>query len=112
MKRILGIVLAVALVVVVAFVIFGAVSLNSSGTGSDVSLQLFFFHPHTLTVSAGTTVTWTDKDFIPHNVIGDGWASGAMGYNDTFTHTFATPGTYNYRCTHHFWMKGRVIVTP
>jgi plastocyanin len=102
----------VVVVVVIAFAIFGSMSLNSSGTGSNVSLQLFFFHPHTLTVSAGTTVTWTNKDFIPHNVLGDGWASGSLGLNDTFTHTFATAGTYDYRCTHHFWMKAKVIFTP
>jgi plastocyanin len=70
------------------------------------------FTPAAIQVTAGTTVTWTfDDRFVPHNVNGDGWTSGDPKARGTFTHTFDRPGTYDYRCTLHDGMDGRVVVT-
>ena len=102
-----GIILAVVIIVVAIFVV---VSLASTGTGNSVEMLGFFFHPRTLTVSQGATVVWTNKDFVNHTVIGQGWGSGNLGRNGTYSHTFAQTGTFDYHCSHHFWMKGRVIV--
>ncbi len=62
-----------------------------------------------LTVEAGTTVTWVFQDDMPHNVVGDGFASEIM-QSGTFTYTFTDPGTYPYVCTLHPNMTGTVVV--
>ena len=70
------------------------------------------FTPPAIQVTAGTTVTWSfDDRFVPHDVTGDGWTSGDPKSKGTFTHTFDGPGTYDYRCTLHDGMDGRVVVT-
>jgi plastocyanin len=76
-----------------------------------VDLHNIAFNPRTVTIKAGQTVAWHfDDGSIVHNVTGNGWASSDLdtGY---YTHTFTTPGTYNYQCTIHSGMDGTVIVT-
>jgi plastocyanin len=69
------------------------------------------FTPGAIQVAVGTEVTWEFKDrFVPHDVTGDGWASGEPQRSGTYTHTFNQPGTYPYRCTLHDGMDGRVVV--
>jgi plastocyanin len=68
------------------------------------------FRPAAVEVPAGTTVTWHfDDGQVPHNVKGPGFASPNQT-KGTFTHTFASPGEYRYRCTLHADMVGRVVV--
>ena len=70
------------------------------------------FTPAAIQVAVGTEVTWEFKDrFVPHDVTGDGWASGEPRRKGSFTHTFDRPGTYPYRGTIHDNMTGRVVVT-
>jgi plastocyanin len=70
------------------------------------------FSPGAIQVPAGTAVTWRFEDrFVPHDVTGEGWRSGEPRRKGSFTHTFARPGTYPYRCTLHEGMDGRVVVT-
>jgi plastocyanin len=70
------------------------------------------FSPGAIQVPAATAVTWTFEDgLIPHDVKGDGFASGKPRRDGSFTHTFDRPGTYTYRCTLHDGMDGRVVVT-
>jgi plastocyanin len=69
------------------------------------------FSPPAVSVPAGTTVTWRFTDGEPHNVVGDGFASPVQQAG-TFRHTFAGPGRFDYRCTLHTFMRGRVVVTP
>ncbi len=109
MKILLSIIAAVILLVLVLFVV--VILTSPSKTGNQVNLQFFSFHPGTLTVSAGTTVTWTDKDFFAHhNVIGSTFASPELSRGDSYSYKFTQPGTYTYRCSHHRWMKGTVVV--
>ncbi|HVM15820.1 MAG TPA: plastocyanin/azurin family copper-binding protein [Egibacteraceae bacterium] len=69
------------------------------------------FDPPVVQVPAGTTVTWAFTDGgTRHNVVGDGFES-EVASDGTFTHTFARPGTYDYTCTLHSGMDGRVIAT-
>jgi plastocyanin len=69
------------------------------------------FDPVTVEVPAGTSVTWRFEDGgTPHDVTGDGWKSGDPQSEGTFRHTFDRPGTYDYRCTLHSGMNGRVVV--
>jgi plastocyanin len=79
---------------------------------SEVAAKDNRFSPEAIQVPAGTAVTWTFEDgFVPHDVMGDGFASGKPRREGSFTHTFDQPGTYPYRCTLHDGMDGRVVVT-
>jgi plastocyanin len=70
------------------------------------------FDPVAVEVPAGATVTWRFEDgSVPHDVTGDGWKSGKPQSEGTFRHTFERAGTYDYRCTLHSGMEGRVAVT-
>jgi plastocyanin len=81
---------------------------------ATVQIDNFAFTPATLTVTAGTTVTWKNEDDSPHR-IGDKdgtFRSAALDTDDAFSHTFATPGEYPYICTIHPYMVGKIIVKP
>jgi plastocyanin len=84
----------------------------SAAAGGQVTIQSFSFGPQTLTVSAGTTVTWTNDDSVTHTVTAaDGsFNSGNLKPGDQFTYTFSAPGTYSYHCSIHPFMTGQVVV--
>lgn len=79
---------------------------------NDVKIDNFTFGPGTLTVAAGTTVTWTNRDDIPHNVVStDGvFKSKVVDTDEKFSYTFAKPGTFPYFCSIHPRMTGKVVV--
>jgi plastocyanin len=83
--------------------------------GNNVAIRNFAFSPASLTVRAGTEVTWTNQDSDAHTVTSDGSGgplnSKALNTGDTFSHTFAEPGTYKYLCTIHPFMTATVTVT-
>ncbi|MGZ4586034.1 MAG: cupredoxin domain-containing protein [Mycobacterium sp.] len=81
--------------------------------GNQVNIDGFAFAPATLTVAAGTTVTWTNRDEEPHTVAAsDGsFHSPGMGTGATYTHTFTDAGTYDYVCSIRPMMHGTVVVT-
>jgi plastocyanin len=81
--------------------------------GNQVTIDGFAFEPASLTVTAGTTVTWTNRDEEPHTVAAsDGsFHSPGMGTGGTFTHTFSAAGTFDYVCSIHPMMHGTVVVT-
>ncbi len=80
---------------------------------ATVGLKGFMFGPSTLTVVAGTRVTWKNDDPEPHTVASvDGkFRSGALDQGDAFSFTFKAPGTYRYVCTIHPQMVGTIVVT-
>jgi plastocyanin len=80
---------------------------------NTVSIKNFGFSPATISVTAGSTVEWTNKDSVQHDVTfaGGSIVSTVLNHNDTFSHTFLTPGTYHYICSIHPFMHGTVIVT-
>ncbi|WP_134066941.1 cupredoxin domain-containing protein [Mycobacteroides salmoniphilum] len=80
--------------------------------GPAVNIENFAFNPPTLTVPAGTTVTWTNKDEEPHNVVAeDGtFRSPGMDAQGTFSYQFSKAGTYQYVCGIHPFMKATVVV--
>jgi plastocyanin len=80
---------------------------------STVSIANFTFGPKTLTVKAGTTVTWTNNDDIVHGIASSNNAfkkSGALDTDDSYSFTFTTPGTYQYFCYLHPYMVGSIVV--
>jgi plastocyanin len=87
-----------------------------SVTGSGGAYSSFGFSPSSLSIKAGTTVTWTDKTDAPHTVTSDAGDpaafNGSLGGNGaTFKFTFTTPGTYNYHCNIHPYMTATITVT-
>jgi plastocyanin len=78
----------------------------------QVVIKDFMFMPDTLTVKAGATVTWANKDQEPHTVVGDGgeFRSGAMDTGETFSFRFEHPGTYHFACSIHPRMVGTIVV--
>ena len=94
---------------------------SSPGTGSgepganEVWIQGMAFTPSTRTVTAGTTIKWTNKDNANHTVTSDvgsseTFDSGSLGKGETFTWQFNTAGTIHYHCTFHTGMKASVVV--
>lgn len=81
-----------------------------------VVIENYAFSPANITVKKGTTVTWTNKDTVEHNVEfdeapTDGDKAGPMlGKGETYSFTFNAVGTYSYICTPHPYMKGTVTV--
>jgi plastocyanin len=72
----------------------------------------FMFAPASITVKAGTTVTWTNRDEEPHTVVSVSglFRSGALDTNESFSFKFDRPGTYQYVCTIHPRMIGTIVV--
>src|SRR6202008_4495521 len=79
---------------------------------SAVKIDNFSFGPANLTIGAGTTVTWTNNDDVPHTVVSDDklFKSKALDTDDKFSYTFTKPGTYNYFCSVHPKMIAKVVV--
>jgi plastocyanin len=92
----------------------GAASTAAADTksGSAVTIDNFSFSPATLTVPAGTTVVWTNKDDIPHTVVerNQKFRSKGLDTDDAYSYTFSEPGTYEYFCGMHPKMVGKVVV--
>ena len=84
-----------------------------TGVRASVEIADFAFSPASLTVNAGTTVTWTNHDSVAHQLQSDSGSaitSDLLQQGDTVSVTFSTPGTYAYHCSVHPTMKGTVIV--
>jgi plastocyanin len=82
---------------------------SASGAGA-VRIVDFSFQPTALNVTPGTTVTWTNEDSAPHTATGDDFDTGKLDKGDSGAVTFDTSGTYDYICTYHPNMEGRIIV--
>jgi plastocyanin len=80
----------------------------------DVNIDNFAFTPKELTVKAGTTIVFRNRDDIPHSVVGSTgeFHSKALDTDDSFSFTFTKAGTYDYSCGLHPKMQGRIVVTP
>ena len=85
---------------------------QSSGATAEVKIDNFSFGPETLTIAVGTTVTWTNRDDIPHTVVStDGvFKSKVRDTDEKFSYTFTKAGTYPYYCSVHPKMTGKVVV--
>jgi plastocyanin len=79
-----------------------------------VEIDQMRFEPASLTIAAGTTVTWVNDDKSPHTVTDKGrvFRSAALDTKDSFSYTFATPGEFTYFCTLHPMMVGKIVVKP
>ena len=80
-------------------------------TLAEVSLIDFTFTPANITVEAGTTVVWTNMDSVAHTVTSDIFSSGSMEAGESYNFSFEEEGVYEYTCSFHPQMIGKVIVT-
>jgi plastocyanin len=79
----------------------------------QVKIDNFSFTPMTLAVAAGTTVTWTNNDDVPHTVVSDDkttFKSRGLDTGEKFSYTFTKPGKYAYFCSVHPKMMAEVVV--
>src|SRR5690348_4366676 len=76
-----------------------------------VAIDNFSFTPGTVTVPVGTTVEWTNRDDVPHNVVSTAqkFKSPVLDTDEQFSHRFDAPGTYPYFCSLHPRMTGRIV---
>ena len=91
----------------------GVLVARAQAPATTVSIDNFTFTPLTVTVKAGTTVTWTNKDDIPHGIAATNNAfakSKALDTDDSYSFTFTAPGTYQYFCYIDPHMTGTVVV--
>ena len=104
--------------IVVAMTLFAG--LRSAAAGSpqaspapvEVKIDNFSFGPGTITVPVGTTVTWTNRDDIPHTVVStEGvFKSKVLDTDEKFSFTFSKAGSFPYFCSIHPKMTGKVVV--
>jgi len=88
---------------------------KASADKLQVKIDNFSFQPASLTVSAGSTVTWVNQDDVPHNIVSSEGAtlkSPVLDTDQKFSYTFEQPGTYAYFCGMHPRMTGKIIVQP
>jgi Icc protein len=87
--------------------------MKTAGAGAkQVVLDNFSFAPAMAAVAAGSTVTWTNRDDVPHNIVSTQrkFKSPVLDTDEQFSHTFDAPGTYKYFCSIHPQMTGQVVV--
>ena len=79
---------------------------------NEIVIENFSFEPATLTVKAGTTVTWVNHDDEPHTATATDkrFNSKTLDNGDRFSQQFDAPGVYNYYCALHPKMTGKIIV--
>ena len=108
----------IATVTLAVFALCGASKLKpalageSNPAGVEVNIENFSFGSAALTVPVGTTVTWVNRDDVPHTVISTEkvFGSSVLDTDDQFSYTFTKPGTFPYFCSVHPKMTGKVVV--
>jgi plastocyanin len=108
----LTVILVIGLSLLWAALAFAAGTMPARAGGTLVEIVDFAFEPAELTIEAGATVTWTNLDVVEHTATAtDGsWDTGLLEQGESGSITFTTPGTYDYLCTPHPSMTGRIVV--
>lgn len=101
-----------SLVFILAVVLRPRPAIGQAAQATDIKIDNFTFSPETLTVPANSTVTWTNKDDVPHVIAStDGlFRSKGLDTDDHYSFKFTKPGTYNYFCAMHPKMTGKIVV--
>jgi Icc protein len=78
----------------------------------DIAVDNFNFAPSTTSVPVGSTITWTNRDDVPHNIVSTErkFKSPVLDTDERFSHRFDEPGTYKYFCSIHPKMTGQIVV--
>jgi plastocyanin len=89
-----------------------AVTVTAPWVGRVVTIQNKQFNPATLTVSAGTRITWVNLDIVEHDVFNSSIESPTLTRGQAFSYTVTTVGSMPYSCSFHDAMSGTIIVQP
>jgi plastocyanin len=113
-KSITWVIVAVVLVLIVVgtYFAFRPVSESSNPPSGTVLIQNFSFSPQTITIKKGDTVTWKNDDSAVHRVVANdnSFELGDMVSGASVKRTFTSSGTFNYHCSVHSYMAGKVVV--
>jgi plastocyanin len=82
----------------------------ADNANANVGIANFAFTPATVTVKAGETVTFENRDSTVHSIVGGNFRSKPLDTDDKFSLTFDKPGEYSYFCGLHPYMKGKIVV--
>jgi len=88
--------------------------LGRAPTTHTVEIRGMEFHPAVLTVAAGDTVIWINRDIVPHTATASGrrtWDTGQLLQGQTGRYIARARGTARYACTLHPTMHGKLIIT-
>ena len=95
---------------VAAFLLLAATPVWAADA-TAIKIGNFTFGPQEVKIKAGTTITWTNEDDIPHTVVSpNNFRSKVLDTDGTYSFTFTTPGTYKYFCSLHPHMTGTIVV--
>jgi plastocyanin len=84
---------------------------TTTPSGNNVEIKGSAFNPITITIKKGDTITWTNNDPVTHTVTIPGVTdSGSIPSGQTFSFTFSNAGTFDYHCSIHTSMTGKIIV--
>lgn len=83
---------------------------QNQADANTVVIQNFSFSPGTQTVKQGTKVTWTNQDSAPHKIKSDTFNSSNLNQGDKFEFTFNNKGSFDYSCSIHPSMTGKIVV--
>jgi len=91
----------------------GIAHADTSPAAPTIQIEEYKYVPDTLTIPAGTKVTWVNKDQVPHTIVASDktFRSAALDTDENYSNTFTKPGTYQYFCTLHPEMVGTIVVT-
>jgi plastocyanin len=107
-----AIALPLALSAILVFLPMRARSEDAKSGPPEVRVDNFTFTPQTLAVSLNSTVTWVNKDDVPHVIASDDglFKSKALDTDENYSYTFTKAGTYSYYCSVHPKMVGKIVV--
>jgi plastocyanin len=97
-----------------AVAVQGPTGTEGRQTANEVVIDNFAYQPARLVVKVGATVTWVNRDDVPHTATSTtkprAFDSGTLDTDGRFSHVFTVPGTYEYFCAVHPHMTGRIVV--
>ena len=106
--------LFISLMMVMLAVIVAGCGSNTQGQATlgknTVIIEDAAFQPDELTINKGEAITWINQDSMDHTVTGESFDSGILDKDAEYRFTFSEAGTFDYTCTLHPYMTGRVIV--
>lgn len=107
-----GLLLGTAAVAVLLAAAAGQRIVDAAAIPAAIQIDNFHYSPPTLVIAPGTTVTWTNADDSPHTIVEKDrkFKSAALDTDDTFSQTFTAPGEFDYFCSIHPYMTGKIVV--
>lgn len=83
---------------------------TSVATQPAIHIKDFAYGESIVHIQAGQMLQWVNDDEMPHSVTGSGFSSDLLQKGKSWSHVFAAKGQYDYKCTAHPWMRGKIIV--